>query len=813
MSRTPEKPVRILTDEKDRKRSAAPRWKEERHPFLSFLGITIRYYDEEEDALAAPPQGKRSKAGEDYPRAERVTADKPRTERVTADKPRAERVTADKPRAERTTEDKPRTERAAVDYSRAERTTEDKPRTERAAVDYSRAEHVTADKPHTESKDKEQTQAPRRRTAEQAASAYRHTPPTRAAHLPTREHIITPESLRTNAADRFQPPADETTDRRGGYHPPADAVSDRKGVSNSSADGSIDRRGVSHSPAETASVRRGGYHPPAEDTTTDKPRTERVTPDRTTEDKPCTERVTPDRDPQAKPVQGGAAKRQNTALPVEKIVLPRANDPMDEARESLETGKPKHKQVHTDEAEAKPSQANSHAAAVAAAEAAAREADAAVPAKPLVHAVKPIDLFAEDEPESDELAENVKAAPDDADAVAAMADAFRFDRYGRRIRDPKDRRRNAAYGRRKHAKKASTILVQQDTTAQRELTEAQKRAAERDTQRRKQLRIEEARRREERRAKNRRLLSVLSVLAGLLIVLALLLYFSLRITDVNVTGDLTRYTAAELIDKSGVVLGKHILAQDLSAAESRLNDDAYLQATVQYVFPNQVQITVTERKEAAAVLWGPSDEYIAVIDGTGMVLKSRAEDAGTLLRVLNLEVTSVTERQRLGDSANEQLASLLDVLDKLSEYGLDDRGSSDRLASLDMGEPMSMSLYTASGYRIELGDSNDLDIKCRRLSTYWDRIMSTAASYSSSSVTIYLYGKSGVIVSPHEPGYVDSGDNTLLPGSTDQPSSTDNVLDPSQTQAPQPSDAYGTPLPTDTPAPSNVPYASDPFTG
>ena len=121
-----------------------------------------------------------------------------------------------------------------------------------------------------------------------------------------------------------------------------------------------------------------------------------------------------------------------------------------------------------------------------------------------------IDLFADDEEEEesplaslfsdDEEEEEAQAdAPEEAEAKVGMEPAyeepaepaddlepapqpssretFSFDRYGRRTGKVPAKRRKERYGKRKHAKKATTTLLLNETEARREREEAQKRAS------------------------------------------------------------------------------------------------------------------------------------------------------------------------------------------------------------------------------------------------------------------------------------------------------------------------------------------------
>ena len=387
----------------------------------------------------------------------------------------------------------------------------------------------------------------------------------------------------------------------------------------------------------------------------------------------------------------------------------------------------------------------------------------------------------------------------------ASKESFAFDRFGRRTgKVPRKKRPKERYGKRKHAKKATTTLLLNETEALREREEARKRASERDKLRQKQRRLEMEQRRAQRRVERKKRLYAILVLLGLFVLLLLAGYFTFLIRSIDVVGTLTRYTKEELITASGLKLQKHILLQDLDEAQEKLRRDPYLNATVKYVFPNRIRITLEERGRAGAVAWGPNKEYIAIIDRAGIVLESDASSYTGLPLVQGLIITGANRGGRIGDPADEQVQSMLDVLSTLEELGL-----SDKIKTVDLTETMGISLYTPEGYRIEVGDTSDLFTKLNRLRKNYTAIMDKATQYigrGADSVTIYLYSKNGVVISPHEVGYVAASPS---PNATMFVPAQRNPDEPSVTPAPN-----NTPDPDATPGPDTPPpFNQGGFTG
>lgn len=402
------------------------------------------------------------------------------------------------------------------------------------------------------------------------------------------------------------------------------------------------------------------------------------------------------------------------------------------------------------------------------------------------------------EPEdTEETEEEAELDPSDTD----KARSFSFDRYGRR----KEKIGRTHYGRRKNAKKATTTVVTNETDTRREEEEARLRAEKRDVIRDREIK----KRKEERRVRVLRELKQRLTVAGLLGILLVLVlfaaYFAFRITGIDVTGVCSRYSSEQIVEMSGLKRGRHILFQDMSGAREQLNADPYLNASVKYVFPNKINITVSQRRGIGVVQWGPDSEYLALIDADGNVLEVDMASAGGLLVVKGLVVTRVVAGTKIGDEADEQVQSTLDVLCALDEAGL-----LNSISSIDMSETMGISMYTPEGYRIELGNVSDLTTKLSRLKRGWKAIMSTAAEQmkkpSVDNVTIYLYAKSGVVVSPHDIGFVDESQTPEVTVISATPAPGD-VYEPEQEMV------YATPEPTPEPEDIIPSFVDEPFTG
>lgn len=412
------------------------------------------------------------------------------------------------------------------------------------------------------------------------------------------------------------------------------------------------------------------------------------------------------------------------------------------------------------------------------------------------------------------------AAPSEADEPIETGEAdrrsdaplFRFDRYGRRID-----KRAARYGKRKNAPKATTTVVQHETEAKREYDEARARAEARAKKRAREEAKAAAIRKSERKKRRQRSLSTFVLGALALVVLAVLTWFVTRVSKVRVVNVPEGYTEEQIVELTGLSgkIGKRsALFISTKDVEQHIRDkDPYLDATVRYVFPSTINVTVSKRTEAACVRWGPQNEYLAIIDENGTVLNEKAESTNGLLIADGMNVSSASNGTRLGDASDIQVSALIRILTKLKDYGLLER--SPRISRIDMTELMQIRMYLEGmPYTIEVGDTTNLDTKLAKLQRHWSAIMDEASSFIRSgktTVTIYLYSKIGINVSPYESGYVvPTPPPPEVPSASPSPDGGEGTTpDDNPPDDNPPDDEPDEPQPQVTP----MPHQDDPFTG
>ncbi len=405
----------------------------------------------------------------------------------------------------------------------------------------------------------------------------------------------------------------------------------------------------------------------------------------------------------------------------------------------------------------------------------------------------------ETEPEQEQEKKPEKEGQDDKIRLS-------FDRNGRRI--PSKKKKKNQYGKRKNAPKATTKVVENDTIARRELEAAKERSRQRAERRQAKEAHEKKIRERERRERRRAWIKTGALTAGVLIILAIMTWYTTRLKTIDIKVMPEGYTTNDIVELSGLRIGRSMLFQNLDEAKANIERDAYLRATLRYSFPSTVIITLDKRIPVACVRWGPQNEYLAIIDSNGVVLNSEAETTGGLIIAEGMNVTTAQSGRTLGDVTDMQVASLIRILSKLEELDLLNR--SPRLYRIDMSELMNISISTeGSNYSIEVGDTSNLDTKLMLLQKHWTEVMDRASQYISngfSTATIYLYSKGGISISPYEPGYY-----TQMEQVTNYALGSDNpVATPSAETTPDPN---AEPTDTPTPAPTPIPHQDGAFTG
>ncbi len=293
------------------------------------------------------------------------------------------------------------------------------------------------------------------------------------------------------------------------------------------------------------------------------------------------------------------------------------------------------------------------------------------------------------------------------------------------------------------------------------------------------------------RARRKKLIRLIMLIfaAVMLITACVLTYFMLIVDSIEIYG-CTHYDANELVRTSGLRVGKHMWLQRTDEAKSKMEENSYIaSAIVTRVYPDKLVINITEREEAA-VLVGMNTQ--AVIDKEGYVLYigARADYSG-LIRISGMGSSGYHVNQRLGEESDFNSRTLITVLDAVYAAGLETE-----IVSIDLGNPLSINMETASGVEIHLGQ---IDNASEKLADFKTILPTLKARGLASDGTLDLSAQ---------------GDPVYSPERTAEPIPTPSVEPTAETDTtpnPQASDTPVTPTPNETP--SRTPGVTDAFSG
>jgi len=173
-------------------------------------------------------------------------------------------------------------------------------------------------------------------------------------------------------------------------------------------------------------------------------------------------------------------------------------------------------------------------------------------------------------------------------------------------------------------------------------------------------------RKKKRRRKKRYLLKFILIIAlgtGIYYFLTSPLFDIQKLTVINNQ----YYTEQQVISIAEARVGENLFKAPTSEIKDKLLKDPYIKnAKVEQKLPDELVITVEERKEAAAVPYG--DQFI-LIDVEGMILrKTDVEPALTLFTGMTL--TNIQVGTPLQVEENSMLADTLKLIKSMEEYDI-----------------------------------------------------------------------------------------------------------------------------------------------
>lgn len=267
----------------------------------------------------------------------------------------------------------------------------------------------------------------------------------------------------------------------------------------------------------------------------------------------------------------------------------------------------------------------------------------------------------------------------------------------------------------------------------------------------------------------------------------LLLWFVLIVDHIEVEGN-ARFTEEQIMESSGLTMGKHIWLSNLAHAKERIEENPYIEtAEIKRVYPDKLVIAVTERAEAAVIV-GLNTQ--AVIDPKGYVLSIGVRpDYESLIKIAGMGFGGFHVGQRLGEESDFNSRALVALLAAI--YGAGIEGD---IELVDVSNPLSVYMTTKSGLTLHIGQPDDLDNK---LANYLAVLPKLAGMGMDAAGTLDLSAMGDPVYSPEDEGNAPPIDGSPLPedGSPpptdDEPGASPSPTDSAPSPSPSPTDDGG----------------------
>lgn len=215
-----------------------------------------------------------------------------------------------------------------------------------------------------------------------------------------------------------------------------------------------------------------------------------------------------------------------------------------------------------------------------------------------------------------------------------------------------------------------------------------------------------SRRSNKRKQRNRGRFGFLYKLLSLIIILVVIaagcvVFF--RVEEITVTG-VSRYTAQEIIDASGVETGDNLfLVGGSRTAQKIYSTLPYVdEVNIRHALPDGLVINVTERTPAAVI---QGDEGWWIIDAKGKILEqvSKPEQAGVAeVSGLTALLPAVGTTLAVEDAESLKLESLMDLL-----YALEQRDILGEASSIDLTSAAEISMVYDGRLTVKMRMSDD----------------------------------------------------------------------------------------------------------
>ena len=178
------------------------------------------------------------------------------------------------------------------------------------------------------------------------------------------------------------------------------------------------------------------------------------------------------------------------------------------------------------------------------------------------------------------------------------------------------------------------------------------------------------------------------------------------VTEITVDGE-SHYSEEEIRTFAGATVGMNLFAFSSHQAEENLCQQSYIKdATVEKVFPDQVHITVTERRVRGYIPYMGAYLYI---DDEGRVLEIKSSYTEPLPLIKGLSFDEFTLGQVIETDNPEALDVMVRISQAMTKYDL-----LDLVVELDVSDPDQIKAYV-NQVEINLGDISDYDAKIRTM--------------------------------------------------------------------------------------------------
>lgn len=197
---------------------------------------------------------------------------------------------------------------------------------------------------------------------------------------------------------------------------------------------------------------------------------------------------------------------------------------------------------------------------------------------------------------------------------------------------------------------------------------------------------------------------VLTIIALLLFIGALIFvaYQLFQVRTITIAGCET-FSQDDIIALSGLEYNTSILMVNKQEVMSKLGSDPYVKpVSVEFKYPDNVLITIEERKEAARI---EKDSAYVVIDREGWVLRFETDPAAASYPlVTGLPADTVLIGQQLGTRDVFKIGVLTRLLDALKTAGIEP-------VTIDISLAADIVFTLGDGLAVELGDDTALGEK------------------------------------------------------------------------------------------------------